>query len=241
MCSTRWCLSSISTTATQRLVQNISLIQRENREFKWILDLGPLREEPSLWSAIFNGLIPLEQVHETPLSSLSRAILISVCIYHEMRLSHQSLPFYFTPKSSLLLSPPPRRLSKSRAVRAPRRARDVPQCCDAQPIRGAVPKVYLLWIEPRRSRSIKNKRRRLTDPLSAPSHTQLVRDFICLKPVSLKRTVPPHPKVSSQKLKPTPFSFYCSHYVNSNYSLCVWEFYELKIFIQSINWVYINV
>lgn len=122
-----------------RLAENISLIQRENRELKWILELrlGPLlpeREEPSVMS-YFNCLIPLEQVQETLISSLSRSALILICvykmIYHEIRLSRCRYinPFPFIPPILCYSRLP--RLSKSRALRAPRRARDVPQCCDA--------------------------------------------------------------------------------------------------------------
>ena len=78
---------------------------------------------------------------------------------------------------SLLFSPilcyyrlPLSRSLKSRAPSAPQCARDVPQCMTLDQSEGAIPKVYLLWLEPGNWRTIKNMRPQLTDSLWAPSH-----------------------------------------------------------------------
>lgn len=77
-----------------------------------------------------------------------------------------------------------------------------PQCMTLDQSEAAIPKVYLLWLEPGNWRGIKHKRPQITVH-SERRHTQLVRDIICLKPVPLTRKAPPPKgkKNLSSKLK----------------------------------------
>lgn len=83
-------------------------------------------------------------------------------------------------------------------------ARDVPQCMTPDQSEAAIPKVYLLWLEPGNWRRIKASA--LGQQIhSERRHTQLVRDIICLKPIPLKRKAPP-PK-GKEKETTTRFLF----------------------------------
>lgn len=75
------------------------------------------------------------------------------------------VPFLFSnPQliiASLSLSPSPS--NRERPVH--QRARDVPQCMALDQSEGAIPKVYLLWLEPGRRRGIKGTRPQPSDSL----------------------------------------------------------------------------
>lgn len=81
---------------------------------------------------------------------------------------HQSLPSYFLQSFAIIASlSRPEIASVQCTTVCTRRA----QCMTLDQWEGAIPKVYLLWLEPGHWRDIKVMRLQLADSLWAPSHT----------------------------------------------------------------------